>query len=209
VPVHSCKLFCDPAGVLIGAGSFAKVYRARWRHQPVAVKVLHLLGSKAAAKAMDEAAVMIRAHHPNVVAAHHVTMWQRARQRDDDFAECAGSCVTVSSCSEGSTSRSSCCLAAGLDASVNSSDSVAAGSGSGNLFITNTASTNGLNSSSGDNSTSIIEGGWGQDELCEQGQQDGEEDVETQAWIVLELCDGTLDTAARSGQLSCLVSMRA
>jgi hypothetical protein len=30
--------------------------------------------------------------------------------------------------------------------------------------------------------------------------------VETQAWIVLELCDGTLDTAARSGKLNSLVS---
>ncbi|WIA39969.1 hypothetical protein OEZ86_013399 [Tetradesmus obliquus] len=124
-------------GVLIGAGSYAKVYRARWRQQHVAVKVLHLLGRRAAEKAMAEAAVMIRARHPNVVAAHHVTIF---------------------------------------------------------------------NSSSGDRSTSIIEGGWGEDELCEHGQDDGDEDVESQAWIVLELCDGTLDDAARSGKLANLES---
>jgi hypothetical protein len=77
---------------------------------------------------------------------------------------------------------------------------------SSNPFNVNTTSSNALNSSTSNNSTSIIEGGWGQDELREQGQQDGEEDVETQAWIVLELCDGTLDTAARNGQLSSSVS---
>jgi serine/threonine protein kinase len=197
--------FVCPAGVLIGAGSFAKVYRARWRQQHVAVKVLHLLGSKAAAKAMAEAAVMIRARHPNVVAAHHVTMWQRARNNsgvtDVITPGCANSFDKISPCSPASFNTTT----------TNSSSSNAAGSSSSNPFsgtptCASFNTTANSSSSSGDRSTSIIEGGWGEEELCEHGQGDCEEDVETQAWIVLELCDGTLDTAARSGKLASLVS---
>ncbi|KAF6252967.1 kinase-like domain-containing protein [Scenedesmus sp. NREL 46B-D3] len=192
-------------GVLIGAGSFGKVYRARWRRQHVAVKVLHLLGSKAAAKAMAEAAVMIRARHANVVAAHHVTMWQRAQQCD-----AAADCLVGG---PGSSSGQGCMQlpdTLGRDTTANStgrsSSSDAAASSSSASFNATPASTVGVSSSSCGVSTSIIEGGWGEDELRELGQGDAEDGVETQAWIVLELCDGTLDTAARSGQLGSLES---
>jgi hypothetical protein len=172
------------AGVLIGAGSFAKVYRGRWRQQHVAVKVLHLLGSKAAAKAMAEAAVMIRARHPNVVAAHHVTMWQRARQISG-LAHCVanGSCDASCNCYEQQQ--------ASFASTDNSSSSSSTGQPSFDVNTLSTVdgsahgSTNSFNSSSGSgssnaHSTSIIEGGWGVDELCEAGREDCEDDIETQ-----------------------------
>ncbi|WIA19684.1 hypothetical protein OEZ85_005612 [Tetradesmus obliquus] len=185
-------------GVLIGAGSFAKVYRARWRQQHVAVKVLHLLGRRAAEKARAEAAVMICARHPNVVAAHHVTMWQRAR-RNMGSDECGGGCA--SSFEQQLQGDGSPCCSASSNNACNSSS----GGSSSDPFNAAAAMAS-FNSSSGDRSTSIIEGGWGEDELCEHGQEDGDEDVESQAWIVLELCDGTLDDAARSGKLANLES---
>uniref|UniRef100_A0A383WMY9 Protein kinase domain-containing protein n=1 Tax=Tetradesmus obliquus TaxID=3088 RepID=A0A383WMY9_TETOB len=185
-------------GVLIGAGSFAKVYHARWRQQHVAVKVLHLLGRRAAEKAMAEAAVMICTRHPNVVAAHHVTMWQRAR-RSMGSDECGGGCA--SSFEQQLQRDGSPCSPASFNNACNSGSS-----GSSSDPFNAAAAMASFNSSSGDRSTSIIEGGWGEDELCEHGQEDGDEDVESQAWIVLELCDGTLDDAARSGKLANLES---
>lgn len=62
---------CDVEfGAFLGAGSYGRVYRARWAGLDVAVKVIqHDRSTLAAVEA--EADLMLTLHHPNVVKAYH------------------------------------------------------------------------------------------------------------------------------------------
>eukprot|EP00775_Hariotina_reticulata_P011575 gene11575-11719_t len=63
-------------GVLLGAGSFGKVFKGRWRGMEVAVKVLQ--HSKAAtADVANEVDLMMSFHHQNIVSAYHFVTWRR------------------------------------------------------------------------------------------------------------------------------------
>lgn len=57
-------------GVLLGSGSFGRVYRAKWRERDVAVKVIEH-DSRMAAAVANEVQLMLSCNHPNVVRAYH------------------------------------------------------------------------------------------------------------------------------------------
>jgi hypothetical protein len=81
---NDCSCNALLAGVVLGCGAHGKVYKGQWRGQPVAVKVLYHSGLRAAARAVHETDLMLRACHKNVVQTHHVLMWQRAKAVIDD-----------------------------------------------------------------------------------------------------------------------------
>ena len=62
------------AGVLLGAGSFGRVYRGRWYGQDVAVKVMQH-SAASAAPVMNEVHLMLSFTHPNVVCGFHFVSW--------------------------------------------------------------------------------------------------------------------------------------
>ncbi|GBF97019.1 hypothetical protein Rsub_09492 [Raphidocelis subcapitata] len=64
-------------GVLVGAGSFGRVYRGLWRGRDVAVKVITHDG-QTAARTANEAALMMSFSHQNIVRALDVITWTRA-----------------------------------------------------------------------------------------------------------------------------------
>ncbi|BDA51310.1 probable serine/threonine-protein kinase DDB_G0281745 at C-terminar half [Coccomyxa sp. Obi] len=63
------ELMVDSHGnpVELGSGSFAKVYKGRWRGVLVAVKVLHHASKEHQEDLLKEAAILRRLRHPNVV----------------------------------------------------------------------------------------------------------------------------------------------
>eukprot|EP00879_Flechtneria_rotunda_P003461 GHRR01003690.1.p1 GENE.GHRR01003690.1~~GHRR01003690.1.p1 ORF type:complete len:696 (+),score=190.53 GHRR01003690.1:393-2480(+) len=67
-------------GVLLGAGSFARVYCGKWRGLDTAVKVLQH-SQAAAASVANEVDLMMSFQHPNVVSAHHFVTWKKRTPR--------------------------------------------------------------------------------------------------------------------------------
>ncbi|KAF8066337.1 Map3k12 [Scenedesmus sp. PABB004] len=63
-------------GVLLGAGSYGRVYRGRWRGMDVAVKVLQH-SRRAANSVANEVDLMMGFRHPHVVSAHHFVSWRK------------------------------------------------------------------------------------------------------------------------------------
>ena len=63
-------------GVLLGAGSFGRVYKGRWRSKDVAVKVIQH-SSKTVDLVLNEVNLMLSFNHPNIVRALHVINWVR------------------------------------------------------------------------------------------------------------------------------------
>jgi serine/threonine protein kinase len=55
--------------MLLGAGSYGKVYAAKWHGQEVAVKVIHCLPDELQ-RVLREAEIMLQLHHPNVSLKH-------------------------------------------------------------------------------------------------------------------------------------------
>jgi serine/threonine protein kinase len=55
--------------MLLGAGSYGKVYAAKWHGQEVAVKVIHCLPDELQ-RVLREAEIMLQLHHPNVSFKH-------------------------------------------------------------------------------------------------------------------------------------------
>jgi serine/threonine protein kinase len=55
--------------MLLGAGSYGKVYAARWHGQDVAVKIIHCLPDELQ-RVLREAEIMLQLDHPNVSLKH-------------------------------------------------------------------------------------------------------------------------------------------
>ena len=68
-------------GVLLGAGSFGRVYKGRWRGRDVAVKVIRH-SSKTADVVLNEVNLMLSLEHPNIVRALHVINWHHKQPQD-------------------------------------------------------------------------------------------------------------------------------
>uniref|UniRef100_A0A383VVN5 Protein kinase domain-containing protein n=1 Tax=Tetradesmus obliquus TaxID=3088 RepID=A0A383VVN5_TETOB len=86
---HTCPEFRDASpndkirlGVLLGAGSFGRVYKGVWRDLAVAVKVLQHDSTTAAAVA-NEVDLVMSFRHPNIVAAYHFVTWAQSDSADD------------------------------------------------------------------------------------------------------------------------------
>jgi serine/threonine protein kinase len=60
--------------VLLGAGSYGRVYKGRWQGRDVAVKVLHH-NALSAARVANEVDLMMSFKHPNIVQAYHFVTW--------------------------------------------------------------------------------------------------------------------------------------
>ena len=61
-------------GAQIGTGSFGTVYSGRWRGTPVAIKRFHGLEGHALKAFVDEAAVVLRLRHPNILLFMGLTL---------------------------------------------------------------------------------------------------------------------------------------
>jgi serine/threonine protein kinase len=53
------------AGVLLGAGSYGRVYKGRWHGRDVAIKVVHCSPDELP-RVLREAEIMLQVDHPNV-----------------------------------------------------------------------------------------------------------------------------------------------
>lgn len=73
------------AGVLLGAGSFGRVYRGHWLGKDVAVKVLQHNAAHAE-RVAQECDLIMGSAHPHVVSSLHVVTWcqQRMRQAEQE-----------------------------------------------------------------------------------------------------------------------------
>lgn len=65
-------------GVMLGAGSFGKVYKGKWKNKTVAVKVIQH-DSGVGDKVGNEVTLMLSFRHRNVVQALYYVMWTRAQ----------------------------------------------------------------------------------------------------------------------------------
>lgn len=81
---HTAPEFADATphdklrlGVLLGAGSFGRVYRGWWRNTDVAVKVLQHDGTTAAAIS-NEVDLVMSFRHDNIVRAYYFVTWTRS-----------------------------------------------------------------------------------------------------------------------------------
>eukprot|EP00878_Enallax_costatus_P005213 GHUV01005479.1.p1 GENE.GHUV01005479.1~~GHUV01005479.1.p1 ORF type:complete len:661 (+),score=159.36 GHUV01005479.1:2184-4166(+) len=76
-------------GVLLGAGSFGRVYKGRWRGLEVAVKVLQH-SRAAAASVANEVDLMMSFQHLNIVSALHFVSWRKRKPPKVDPFESLG-----------------------------------------------------------------------------------------------------------------------
>jgi len=67
-------------GVLLGAGSYGRVYKGRWQGQDVAVKVMQHDGHTAA-RVINEVALVMSFKHPNIVQAFDFITWTHCGHR--------------------------------------------------------------------------------------------------------------------------------
>eukprot|EP00775_Hariotina_reticulata_P005704 gene5704-5944_t len=67
-------------GVLLGSGSFGRVYKGRWHSIDVAVKIISCTPDELP-KVLKEAEVMMQLHHPNVLRAYQCSVWNPAEQQ--------------------------------------------------------------------------------------------------------------------------------
>jgi hypothetical protein len=91
----SCVLPCCnlPAGELLGAGSFGRVYKGRWNNMDVAVKVIEH-DATSALEVENEVLLMMGLQHECIVAAYHYVTYARSSEARAVAAEdyTSGSC---------------------------------------------------------------------------------------------------------------------
>jgi serine/threonine protein kinase len=90
-------LLCNlPAGELLGAGSFGRVYRGRWNGMEVAVKVIEHDASSAM-EVENEVLLLMGLQHECIVAAYHYVTYSRGTEAqmapvdDNTSSSCDGS----------------------------------------------------------------------------------------------------------------------
>ncbi|WIA13591.1 hypothetical protein OEZ85_007157 [Tetradesmus obliquus] len=66
-------------GVLLGAGSFGRVYKGRWHSSDVAIKIMSCTRAELG-RVLREAEVMMQLNHPNIVRAFQASVWNPAEQ---------------------------------------------------------------------------------------------------------------------------------
>jgi serine/threonine protein kinase len=68
-----------PAGELLGAGSFGRVYKGRWNNTDVAVKVIQHDAAQAE-EVENEVLLMMGLQHECIVAAYHYVLYEHSRE---------------------------------------------------------------------------------------------------------------------------------
>ncbi|KAI8468625.1 MAG: hypothetical protein J3K34DRAFT_477631 [Monoraphidium minutum] len=83
-------------GVLLGAGSFGRVYKGRWQGRDVAVKVM-IHDASVARSVAREIDLVMSFKHPNIVQAYHCNGAHSPHTSDNGFEPGAGDVYTVTS----------------------------------------------------------------------------------------------------------------
>ncbi|KAF6251427.1 kinase-like domain-containing protein [Scenedesmus sp. NREL 46B-D3] len=104
-------------GVLLGAGSFGRVYKGRWHSSDVAVKIMSCTRADLA-KVLKEAEVMMQLNHHNIVRAFHASVWNPAEQARALQAREARGSSTVGASKKAPQNRASSKLSAAIGSAL-------------------------------------------------------------------------------------------
>ncbi|KAI8463568.1 MAG: kinase-like domain-containing protein [Monoraphidium minutum] len=105
-------------GELIGAGSFGRVYRSRFRGEEAAVKVIEHGGGAEAEAVVNEAQLLLQMRHPNVVKALHVLQVTRGAAVCHVQGQAAAAASSSGSSSATGAAGSASCASSALTGSA-------------------------------------------------------------------------------------------
>ncbi|WIA33471.1 hypothetical protein OEZ86_006600 [Tetradesmus obliquus] len=208
-------------GVLLGSGSFGRVYRGCWHGTDVAVKIISCTPDELP-KVLKEAEVMMQLHHPNIVRAYQCSVWnpteqQRALQAGKKAAagaatpaqKASGRRAKADSSSQQTGSTSSMMQRSSSTGRGGSAAAAAAGGRAArdssvviNIMPDIVLHPHGNAGAAGNAAAAGGRRGQPGDELLPGDVSSEEGRQEVQVWLVLELCTGgTLKDAVSMGKL--------